>query len=213
MTTALPRRSTCDFGPIAVDFDERVLAPRPWTLAQSQWAAELADRAQPGPILELCAGAGQIGLAAAVLADRDLVQVEADPRAAAYARSNALRAGFGERTEVRTTRLETALRTEERFPLIIADPPYLPTASLGRWPQDPVTAIDGGADGLDVITACLQVAGEHLSAGGSLLLQVAGPVQAEQVRRLLRSTPALSLTARQSRTIDAERAVIRAVRS
>lgn len=213
MTASSPRRFTCEFGPVAIDFDDRVLAPRPWTLTQSQWAAELAVGAKPGPILELCAGAGQIGLVAAILADRDLVQIEADPHAASYARSNAVRAGFGDRTDVRAERLETALGAEEWFPLILADPPYLTSASVVRWPQDPLTAIDGGADGLEVIRACLRIAGEHLSAGGSLLLQLAGPAQVEQVACLLHATPALSLTAAQSRTVDAERAVLRAVRS
>src|SRR4051812_32759180 len=108
-----PRR--CTFGPLVIGYDARVLPPRPWTLEQSQWAAVLCAEAEPGPLLELCAGAGQIGLAAAVLADRDLVQVEADALAAGYARANALRAGWSGRVEVRTERLEQALRADEVF--------------------------------------------------------------------------------------------------
>lgn len=64
---------------------------------------------------ELCAGAGQIGLAAAVLVNRDLVQVEADPVAAAFAARNATRAGRGDRVEVRTAPMETAMRADELF--------------------------------------------------------------------------------------------------
>src|SRR4051812_36141972 len=171
--------STCRFGPITVAYDARVLTPRPWTLAQSVWAAELVgDGRVDGRLLELCAGAGQIGLAAAVLADQDLVQVELDPVAAAYAAGNAQRAGWGERVEIRVGHLQTALRPGELFPLIIADPPYLLSSATSRWPDDPLSAIDGGPDGLDLLRACLAVAAEHLTIHGCLLLQVAGASQA-----------------------------------
>jgi len=194
----------CRFGPIDVDFDDRVLVPRPWTLTHSEWAAEVAADADPGPLLELCAGVGHIGLAAAVLADRDLVQVELDPVAAGYARANAERAGWGDRVEVRVGRLEDAVGQDERFPLVIADPPYLPTGEIGRFPGDPRLAIDGGDDGLDVVRACLAVASLHLEGGGGLLLQVAGPAQAEAVAAL--ATPRLQ--PEETRVVDEARAVL-----
>jgi release factor glutamine methyltransferase len=203
-------RRACEFGPLRVEYDHRVLTPRAWTFEQSRWAAELALHAAAGPILELCAGAGHIGLAAAVLADRDLVQVEADPIAADYARFNAGRAGWAERAEIRTARLQDALRAAETFPVIIADPPYLPTAAVARWPEDPIAAIDGGADGLDLVKACLAVAAEHLTASGSLLLQVGGPAQADHVDRMLQGEA--SLVADGRRVIDSERAIVRVSR-
>src|SRR5512139_165722 len=66
------------FGPLDIEYDEHVLEPRLWTLAQARWAAELL-RSHGGvsPLLELCAGAGQIGLAAAALSDRAAVLVDA----------------------------------------------------------------------------------------------------------------------------------------
>jgi methylase of polypeptide subunit release factors len=198
----VPPVRACRFGPLVVEYDDRVLTPRPWTAEQSRWAAELAADAAPGPLLELCAGAGHIGLAAAVLADRELVQVESDPVAAGYAARNAARAGRSGRVQVRTARLQDALRPGERFPLVIADPPYLPSEQVARWPDDPVAAIDGGADGLDVVRACLAVAGDHLPAGGPLLLQVAGPRQAAEVARSAARFRHESL-----RIIDDERAI------
>jgi release factor glutamine methyltransferase len=202
-------RCTREFGPILVDYDERVLTPRPWTLLQSTWAAELAAGLGPGPILELCAGAGHIGLAAAVLADRDLVQVEADPVCAGYARANAARARWAARTDVRLAPLQTALHAGELYPMIIADPPYLPSGELAQWPEDPVAAIDGGADGLELVTACLAVAVDHLAGAGWLLLQVAGPAQAEQVCRILAGAPFSALRPVDRRVFDQRRAVVR----
>lgn len=202
-TAIAPAPRSCSFGPLTVEYDERVLTPRPWTLAQSEWAVELDGAVGPGPLLELCAGAGHIGLAAAVRTGRSLVQVEADPVAAAYALANAARAGVSARVEVRPTRLGAALRPGERFALVLADPPYLRSADTGRWPADPVTAIDGGPDGLAVVRECLAVAAGALPPGGAVLLQVAGPVQAEQVAVLAEET----FRAEQVRVTDAERAV------
>ena len=209
---AVPPRRSCRFGPVLVDYDERVLTPRPWTLEQSRWAAELASTAGPGPILELCAGAGHIGLAAAVLSGRELVQIEADPVAADFAAANAARAGWANGVEVRCGRLQTALRPEERFPLVLADPPYLRSAATGRWPADPLSAIDGGPDGLDVTRACVDVAATHLGPAGPLLLQVAGPAQAEQVADLVAGAPEPRFRRGGMRAIDDERAILLLVR-
>lgn len=203
---ALIRGQSCRFGPITVRFDDRVLTPRPWTLIQSRWAAELARMAPAGPLLELCAGAGHIGLAAAVLADRDLVQVEADPVAAEHARRNAADADFAGRVDVRNVDVESALTDGESFDVILADPPYLPSTMVSRWPEDPVRAIDGGPDGLDVVRTCVQVAAEHLNPGGALLLQVAGAEQADAVTGWI-GTTGLPLVHRETRSHDAERAV------
>jgi methylase of polypeptide subunit release factors len=199
--TALTRARTCRFGPLEIEFDDRVLEPRPWTLLQSEWAAELARTLPTGPILELCAGAGHIGLAAAVLADRDLVQVEADPVAGGYAAVNAASAGWASRTELRVARLQDALGVDERFLLIVADPPYLCSRDVQRWPDDPVTAIDGGPDGMELINACLAAAATHLAPGGVLLLQVAGAAQAERLE------PS-GLERVETRSHDPERAVV-----
>ncbi len=200
---------SCEFGPLTVEYDERVITPRLWTLAQSEWAAELARDRSAGRLLELCAGAGHIGLAAAVLADCDLVQVELDPVAAGYAAANAERAGRSDRVEIRVAPLQSAVRADETFAVIVADPPYLPSRDVERWPDDPVLAIDGGADGLDIVRGCLQVAAEHLAPGGSLVLQVAGRTQAEQVERLIDTAPQSSLQVVELRETDAERAVMR----
>jgi methylase of polypeptide subunit release factors len=209
VTTARPAdiRSQV-FGPLVIRYDERVLTPRPWTLMQSLWAAELAAQATTGPILELCAGAGQIGLAAAALTGRALVQVEADPVAAGYARTNAAAAGRDSQVEVRNARIQTGVAAGERFSIILADPPYLLTADVARWPNDPVSAIDGGTDGLDLTRVCLQVAAAHLTPGGAMLLQVAGEPQARAVVAVLEQSASLGLTHLETRHHDHDRAVM-----
>lgn len=170
------------FGSLTIAFDDRVLRPREWTLAQSEWAADLMVTAPGGTVLELCAGAGHIGLAAVATTGRRLVCVDASPVACDYARVNALAAQMADRVEVREGRLEEALAPDERFPVIIADPPWVPRDLTGQYPEDPLTAIDGGPDGLDVARACLEVIADHLAPGGCAVLQLGTEAQAEALR-------------------------------
>ncbi|WP_299929173.1 methyltransferase [uncultured Nocardioides sp.] len=170
------------FGSLTIAFDDRVLRPREWTAAQSDWAADLLATAPDGTVLELCAGAGHIGLLAVASSERHLLCVDANPVACDYARANALAAGMADRVEVREGRLQDALEPGELFPVIIADPPWVPREETGRFPEDPLTAIDGGDDGLDVARACLAVVDEHLAPGGSAVLQVGTRAQTDALR-------------------------------
>jgi release factor glutamine methyltransferase len=170
---------TLDFGRLRIDFDDRVLRPREWTTAQSDWAAELIADAPPGPVLELCSGAGHIGLLAVAGNDRRLVCVDANPVACFYARSNAAAGGLADRVEVREGRLETALVDGERFAVVIADPPWVPRSRTTDFPEDPLSAIDGGDDGLDVARACVEVIATHLAPGGTAILQLGTTAQAD----------------------------------
>ena len=168
------------FGPIGVEYDDEVLVPRPWTIEQSRWAVELLPDLPEGPVLELCAGAGQIGLVVAHETGRALVQVDVDARACGYARRNAEQAGL--RADVRCGDLTGALAPDERFPLVLADPPYVPSDEVDSLPEDPAGAIDGGADGLDIARTCLGVAAAHLADGGVVVLQLGSCEQADQLR-------------------------------
>jgi release factor glutamine methyltransferase len=170
------------FGGLTIGFDARILRPRPWTELQSLWAAELLATLPPGPVLELCCGAGHIGLAAVAPGSRSLVCVDRDPVAAAYARANADRAGVGDRVEVRLAPLEDAVGDSERFALVIADPPWVPSPDTARWPADPLGAIDGGPDGLDVARLCLEVAARHVMRDGAVLVQLGTRQQARDLR-------------------------------
>jgi len=170
-----------DFGGLRIRYDDRVLAPRDWTAVQSRWAAELIATAPPGPVLEVCAGAGHIGLLAVTLAPRPLVCVDADAVACQYLRCNAAAAGVP--VDVREGPMQSVLDADERFAVVIADPPWVPRSDVRGFPEDPVTAIDGGPDGLELVRLCLTVIDEHLVPGGSAVLQV-GPDQADPSARL-----------------------------
>lgn len=180
-----PTLRSLAFGDLTISYDDLVLEPRPWTLAQSRWAAELLRDLPEGPVLELCSGAGHIGLAAAHESGRPLVMVDDDPHACELARGNADRAEVG--CEIRQGRFTEVLDDAERFVLVVADPPWVPTSRVGDHPRDPRHAIDGGLDGLEVVRSCLKVVARHLRPEGRAVLQLGSVHQVDVLHRSLLS--------------------------
>lgn len=175
-----PTARVAAFGGREIGYDETVLTPRAWTQEQSWWARGLMDEVPAGRVLEVCSGAGHIGLLAVAGTDRDLVQVDASPHACTWALKNSR--AWGIDSEIRVGSMLDVIETDERFAMIIADPPYLPTDGVAQYPEDPVTAIDGGQDGLDLARMCLDVVTRHLARDGVGLLQLRDLEQGEHLR-------------------------------
>ena len=77
------------------------------------------------------------------------------------------------------------------FDLVISNPPYISTDEIDGLPgeikeHEPVGALDGGEDGLDVISRIVEGTPCHLKSGGWLLLEI-GSTQAEEVMQLVSS--------------------------
>ena len=180
MTVMEHEERTAYVGRLEIRWDPRILEPRPWTADHSRWAARLLTALPPGPVLELCCGAGHIGLLAVCGTRRGLVCVDVDPVATTYAEENALRNGLTD-VEVRTQTIEDAAADTRRYALVLADPPWVPSADTGRFPEDPLRAIDGGADGTELALMCARTAASVLLPEGQLLLQVGTTDQADAV--------------------------------
>jgi release factor glutamine methyltransferase len=174
---------SCSFGPLQVEYDDSVLAPRPWTLLQSAHAARVLSSAPPGPIVEVHCGAGHIGQATAAWTGRPLVQLDDAAACCAWSAHNA-RANSISATVVRGDVSAAPLRNGS-CALVLADPPYVPSAETKLYSEDPLHAIDGGTDGLDGFRTCLPFASRLLRAGGALVLQVRGRTQAARVLGLV----------------------------
>jgi methylase of polypeptide subunit release factors len=199
MTSTLRRT---DFGGLAVAYDDGVLEPRAWTVAQSRWAEDLLRTAPPGPVLELCAGVGHIGLRAVAHRRRDLVMVDVDPHACELARANVRANRPLGLVDVRQGPIDEVLEPGEWFAGVIADPPWVPSQDVARFPRDPLRAIDGGDDGLDVARRCVRVIDRHLASYGWALLQLGTTVQAHGLARSLDAQEDVYLEVREIRAYD-----------
>ncbi len=128
---------------------------------------------RPGDVIvDLCCGAGAIGAAVASAVDRaDLHAADLDPAAVRCARQNV--AGHVYEGDLYEP-LPAGLRG--RVAILVANVPYVPTGEIGLLPPEarayePLLALDGGADGLDVLRRVAAGAPGWLAPGGHLLIE------------------------------------------
>lgn len=167
-----------EFYGISLRVDARVLVPRPDSERLVEVALERTrTRSMLGNALDLCTGSGCIAIAFA--RNRPTWSVTASdisPDALAVASDNAHRTGAIRNLRLRQGSLFEAV-PGERFDLITANPPYIPAGEIAGLPVDvrdfePRLALDGGADGLDLVREIAQQAPKHLMPGGALALEI-----------------------------------------
>lgn len=159
-----------------------VFVPRPETEVVAQVAVDEAARlvaAGASPVVvDLCCGAGGLGLAVATeVPGAEVAAVDASPAAVALTRRNAAEAGADVRVlagDVRDPGLLADLAG--RVDVVVSNPPYIPPDAEPVDPEvrdhDPDLALyGGGADGLDVPRAVLAAAVRLLRPGGLLVME------------------------------------------
>ena len=173
--------------------DQRVLIPRPDSEALVEVALERTRRwSMYGRALDLCTGSGCVAIAIARHRPTwRITGVDLSKLALALATENALRLGAVWGVRWLAGDLFAPLAKEERFELICANPPYVPSAevdALERTIRDfePRLALDGGPDGLEVIRCIVEQALPRLTAEGVLALEVAAG-QSSSVAELFES--------------------------
>lgn len=141
-------------------------------------------------ILDVGVGSGCIAVALArALPAAAVWGVDSSPAALEVARRNAQRHGAAIRL-LPGSLFEPV--PDERFDLIVSNPPYIPTADIaGLQPEvrdyEPHAALDGGPDGLDCYHSLVPQSPGHLAPGGWLMVEV-GTGQAAQVKEIFSQT-------------------------
>jgi release factor glutamine methyltransferase len=168
---------------------------------------EAVALARPGAvILDLCCGAGAIGAALAAAADRAEVHAaDIDPAAVGCARQN-LPGGHVYQGDLYAP-LPVGLRG--RVAILAANVPYVPSEEIGFLPpearaHEPRAALDGGADGLDVLRRVAAGAAGWLAPGGYLLSETSE----RQVPSAEAVITASGMAARVARSPDLDATVI-----
>jgi release factor glutamine methyltransferase len=126
-------------------------------------------------VVDLCCGSGAVGAAlAAALGSVELHSADIDPAAVRCARRNVAAAGG----RVHLGDLYEALPGElrGRVGILAANVPYVPSGEVGLLPaeareHEPLIALDGGGDGLDVLRRVAAEAPGWLAPDGCLLVE------------------------------------------
>ena len=154
----------------AVRVDQAVYVPRPQSEDLARRAADVLAQ-QGGRAADLCTGAGVVARhLMEVVPTAGVVATDIDARAVSCARSNGVVAVQAD--------LAAPFRSGA-FAVVTAVPPYVPTAEMAVLPADvrryePLLALDGGHDGLDIVRRIIDEAARVLRPGGSLLLELGG---------------------------------------
>jgi release factor glutamine methyltransferase len=193
-----------EFCGLRLAVDPGVFVPRRRTEFLVAQAAELAP---PGAVVvDLCCGCGAIGAAlAAVVTGIELHAVDVDPVAVRCTARNIPtgRAYVGDLYQP----LPTGIRG--RVDVLVANAPYVPTDAIGLMPPEarlyePRTALDGGADGLDLHRRVAAQALEWLAPGGQLLIETSEA----QAPTAVSMFTGCGLTARVARSADDDATVV-----
>ena len=164
--------------------DARALIPRNDTEALCEEA--LRHIRSGSSVLDLCTGTGALGISVKKLCPRAEVTLsDLSSDALSLARENA------ERLQADVRFLQGDLFApvpDEKFDVIISNPPYIPDVLRGKLQEEvnrePDMALFAGSDGLDFYRRIAREAPLHLMPGGWLCLEI-GDDQADSVPALL----------------------------
>ena len=177
-----------EFYGLALDVTPAVLIPRADTETLVEAALPLIGPGAKAKVMDLGTGCGAVALALA--AERPSARVLAtdlDARCIALCRRNAARLGLS----VETRLADGFVGIDERFDLIVSNPPYVaaddPHLMRGDLRFEPRQAlVGGGRDGLDFVARLIAEAPDHLVAGGALAIEH-GAAQGPRARALFRA--------------------------
>lgn len=167
-----------EFHGLRIAVDTGVFVPRRRTEFLVRQATALIHQApagRPVVVVDLCCGSGALGAAllATAHAPVELYASDLDPAAVACARRNVAAGGTVLEGDLFDP-LPDDLRG--RIDILLANVPYVPTGEVPLLPSEarehePLMALDGGADGLDVLRRVTAQAPGWLAPGGHLLFE------------------------------------------
>ncbi|MES2262922.1 MAG: 50S ribosomal protein L3 N(5)-glutamine methyltransferase [Pseudomonadota bacterium] len=158
--------------------DERVIVPRSFIaeLIPDYFAPWVNQPDAVSNVLELCTGSGCLAIMMAdAFPDAHVDAVDISPDALEVARRNVATYKLEERVTLIASDLYTSV-PPKKYDLIISNPPYVNSGSMAKLPQEylaePRIALDGGADGMDLVRTIVAGAGERLTDDGLLIVEI-----------------------------------------
>ena len=163
------------FGGLRLAVEPGVFVPRTRTslLAEQAVAAVRHARGDRPVLVDLCCGCGAVAaVVSAAVPGAEVHAADLDPAAVRVARRNLPRAA------VHGGDLYAALplHLRSRVDVLVANAPHVPSAAIATMPpeareHEPIDALDGGPDGLEVLNRIVWEASAWLAPGGRVLVE------------------------------------------
>ena len=174
-----------------------VLTPRPETelLVEETIALVNTDNHARPHVVDVGTGSGCVAIAIAKTSGARVTATDVSSLALAVARHNATRHGVDDSIHWVCAPLLKGVHNPPD--IITANLPYIPSMEISQLPPEvqqfePHVALDGGTNGLEIITKLLREASLRLKNGGTLILEI-GRGQAPALSTLLETTPELQI--------------------
>lgn len=171
--------------------DPRALIPRPETEQLVERALTYKNKER---ILDVGTGSGVIAITIALENKKAVVEaIDLSEEALTLAQENAQRHHITNITWHQGNLLEPLSKqgSPPTFDLIVANLPYIPKEEIltlsREIAHDPMMALDGGGDGLDLIMRLIKEAPAYLKPEGYLLLEIGKNQECEVMQRLQES--------------------------
>ena len=181
-----------EFRGLDFNVNSNVLVPRPDTETLVEAVLEKINSLQTQEsltVLDLCTGSGAV--AVSLKNECPFLQITASDISAEALETAALNAKrlLGKAADsVVFIQSDLFEKIHGKFNLIVSNPPYVLSSEIESLApelrREPVLALDGGADGLKIITKIINLSPKYLFPGGFLFLE-AGPEQMPVIKNLL----------------------------
>ena len=174
-----------------------VLTPRPETelLVEETIALVNKDNQSKPHVVDVGTGSGCVAIAIAKTSGARVTATDVSSAALAVARHNATRHGVDDSIDWVCAPLLKGVHDPPD--IVTANLPYIPSMEISQLPPEvqqfePHVALDGGTNGLAIITQLLREASLRLKNGGTLILEI-GRGQASALSTLVETMPRLQI--------------------
>lgn len=171
------------FWDYTVKVNPSVLIPRPETELLAEAAVKaVGGKGKAAAVLDIGTGSGAIAMAVADKTGAKVTAVDISEKALKVATVNCK-----PYTNITLKKSDVFSGVSGKYDVIVSNPPYIPVSELAGLSEDvkrePVTALNGGEDGLDIVRRIISGASERLNPGGVLMMEI-GYNQSEAVKAL-----------------------------
>ncbi|NJM52640.1 MAG: peptide chain release factor N(5)-glutamine methyltransferase [Blastocatellia bacterium] len=177
-----------EFYGLDFEVNSDVLIPRPETELIVENAIEILQKIEKPRFCEVGTGSGCISISILHnVSKATAIGLDVSEKALKITRRNAEKHEVSDRVELKISDVFAVL-TEEKFSLIVSNPPYVPSEDISGLQTEvrdfePIIALTDGKDGLSIVEHIVENSPKFLYSKGFLLMEI-GFSQAEKVRQM-----------------------------